>query len=262
MTGSAADRDAAIEWLRDVHTRVCDRVDPLPHGAAVHATAHPDYYDFNLLRLEQPADVTADEIAAVADRHYAGHGHRKAQVFDFALGERLRPRFEQLGWHPEGLVWMIHDGPAPNLPAGLRPEPATDEQVRPIRLSWVEPPHSPEGVAAFMPTDEEVGRLLGARNLILRDAAGEPIAFTRFLAFEGRAEVQNVFVSPDHRGRGLGGGLTAATVAQALAEGARRVFIVADAFGRPRELYSRLGFRPVWELFEFTRILREPGAAD
>jgi GNAT superfamily N-acetyltransferase len=66
--------------------------------------------------------------------------------------------------------------------------------------------------------------------------------------------VTNVFVAPPRRGAGLGGALTAATVRRAFDEGAERVLIVADAVGRPRELYARLGFRPVWTAHEFTRL--------
>lgn len=222
------------------------------------ATAYRDYYDFNTLRLEARAvEVSAEEIAGVADRLYDGYDHRKVEIFDFALGERLKPQFDALGWHSDGLVWMIHDGPAPAVTESLRPQRATDAEIRPLRLSWVEPPHTPEGVAAHLPTDEEVGRLLGARNLVLRDD-GEVVAYTRYLLIDGQAEVQNVFVSPERRGGGLGGALTAATVAQALADGARRVFILADAFGRPQHLYARLGFRAAWPQYDFTRILRHP----
>jgi GNAT superfamily N-acetyltransferase len=206
--------------------------------------------------------VTAAGLAEEAEALMDGLGHRKLEVFDFALGERLAPGFAELGWHAEGLVHMIHDGPAPRPEPGVRPEPATDEQVRPIRISWVEAPHTREEVAEHMPTDEAVGRVLGARNLVLRDGDGAIIAFTRYLAIGDLAEVQNVFVHPGHRGRGLGGTLTSATIARAMAEGARRVFIVADAFGRPRELYRRLGFRDAWESYEFVSILRPPAKSD
>ena len=255
-----SDREAACAWRVGLQERVCDRIETLPSGAAVFASAYPDYYDFNCLRLERTVQISADEIAAVADRLYDGYGHRKVEIYDFGLGERLKPRFDELGWHSDGLVWMVHDGPAPAIGEDVRPAPASDDEARPIRLTWVEPPHTAEAVAAHMPTDEEVGRLLGARNLVLRGDDGAPIAFTRYLLHEDLAEVQNVYVLPEHRGRGLGGHLTSATVAQALADGARRVFILADAFGRPQHLYARLGFRPVMKQYDFTRILRFPGS--
>ena len=254
------DREATLAWRLGLHERVCDRIEPLPSGAAVFATAYPDYYDFNCLRLERPAEVTARDVAEVADRLYEGYGHRQVEIYDFALGERVAPEFEELGWHRDGLVWMVHHGPAPEVPDAMRPEPATDEEARPFRLTWVEAPHTPESVAAHLPTDEEVGRLLGARNLVLRGQDGAPIAFTRYLMHGDEAEVQNVYVLPEHRGRGLGGQLTAATVAQALADGAERVFIVADAYGRPQHLYARLGFRPVLKQMDFVRIDRMVGS--
>ena len=55
---------------------------------------------------------------------------------------------------------------------------------------------------------------------------------------------------PALRGRGIGGALVAAA---ARAGGASETFIVADDEGDPKRLYQRLGFRPVWIQYEFTR---------
>jgi hypothetical protein len=103
--------------------------------------AHPGLYEANTLRLEEPAPTaTALEVAAWADRLMASLEHRKVEVFDDATGERLRPGFEALGWHPEVLVWMIHDGPPPAADSRLPVSPADDESIRPLRRRWVDPP--------------------------------------------------------------------------------------------------------------------------
>jgi hypothetical protein len=34
----------------------------------------------------------------------------------------------------------------------------------------------------------------------------------------------------------------------------RDLWIVADDDGRPKELYARLGFRPVWRMAQFTHV--------
>jgi GNAT superfamily N-acetyltransferase len=64
-----------------------------------------------------------------------------------------------------------------------------------------------------------------------------------------------VYVAPELRGHRTGGALVAAA---ARAAGAPETFIVADDEGDPKRLYRRLGFRPVWIQYEFTR--RPPAA--
>jgi GNAT superfamily N-acetyltransferase len=216
--------------------------------------AHPGLYEANTLRLEEPAPTaTALEVAAWADRLMASLEHRKVEVFDDATGERLRPGFEALGWHPEVLVWMIHDGPPPAADSRLPVSPADDESIRPLRRRWVDPPFTEQQVFDYLEIDKRVGLRLGARNLAAAGSEGEVIAFARYLLMDDSAEIQNVFVAPEHRGSGAGGALTTAAIARAFADGARRVFILADAKARPRQLYARLGFRPAWTCHEFLR---------
>ena len=49
-----------------------------------------------------------------------------------------------------------------------------------------------------------------------------------------------------------------AAIAQAQQAGVRELWIVADADDWPKELYGRLGFRPVWRP---AQIVRRPGSA-
>jgi ribosomal protein S18 acetylase RimI-like enzyme len=68
------------------------------------------------------------------------------------------------------------------------------------------------------------------------------------------AEITQVYVRADHRGRGLGTALTRAAI-DAAGE-VDDLWIVADDEGRPKALYERLGFRAVWTMVE---LLRMPG---
>jgi mycothiol synthase len=83
-------------------------------------------------------------------------------------------------------------------------------------------------------------------------AAGEPtdpIAFAQLEGIGSAAEVAQVYVHPDHRGRGVGTALTRAAIAAA--GDARDLWITADDEDRAKDLYARLGFRPVWTSMEF-----------
>jgi ribosomal protein S18 acetylase RimI-like enzyme len=65
------------------------------------------------------------------------------------------------------------------------------------------------------------------------------------------AEIAQVYVHPEHRGGGLGTALTRAAITAA--GPVSDLWIVADDEDRPKELYTRLGFRPAWTCMEFTR---------
>jgi GNAT superfamily N-acetyltransferase len=98
--------------------------------------------------------------------------------------------------------------------------------------------------------EEAVAAERGVRALIVRDDAGTPAGYVTFVTDGESAEVEQAYVTPALRGRGLGGVLVAAA---ARAAGARETFIIADDEGDPKRLYLRLGFRPVWIQHEFTR---------
>jgi len=79
-----------------------------------------------------------------------------------------------------------------------------------------------------------------------------PVGFAQLEREGGAAEITSVFVHPDQRGRGLGTAITRAAIAAA--GEVSDLWIVADDDDRPKELYARLGFRPVWKLVDFLRV--------
>jgi GNAT superfamily N-acetyltransferase len=197
-------------------------------------------------------DVTPEELAAASDRLLADFGHRKLEIQHEAAGARLRPGLEAIGFYGHRLLWMDHAG-LDALPAerGVEVAEVTPDVTRPLALAWVEPPHTPEEIAAHQVTVEEVNRRVGARYLaVLED--GEAIAYTiASRVGEDDWMVDALYVRPDRRGSGLGGALTVAAVRHAWEGGANAVGIVADDEGRPKELYARLGFRPAWVEHDF-----------
>src|SRR6187455_2092342 len=102
--------ERARAWLNGAQAAVCDVIEPWEHGTVVRATRHPTYWDYNLVRIEDDADITADELIRFADTALDGLAHRRAGFEVAPAGERIRAELEGRGWKATRLVWMLHEG--------------------------------------------------------------------------------------------------------------------------------------------------------
>jgi GNAT superfamily N-acetyltransferase len=228
---------------------VCDVIERWEHGTLVRATRLPDFFSYNAVRVEGAAAVGANAVVHAADVLLGDLGHRQVEVEDEVAGARLRPGLEALGWSAERLVWMSLRGAPPGPDFDEAPFAATHS----LRIEWaltVPGPSAADAAARFARVEEQAAELRGSRALLARDRAGEPTGFAVFVPGGSTAEIDQVYVRPGWRGRGIGGALVAAA---ARAAGAAETLIVADADGDSRRLYARLGFEPVWRQHVFTR---------
>jgi ribosomal protein S18 acetylase RimI-like enzyme len=240
----------ARDWVHSAQAAVCDVIEPWEHGTVVRATRHPTYWDYNLVRVEDDMDIAAGELVRAADAALDGLAHRRVG-FEFASrGEPIRAEMEELGWKVTRLIWMLHAGPVP-AETGLDVEQVHYDTVRHLRLAWLN---------EDFPTVDVTGHLDEAREVDMHRnpqvfAAfedGRPIGFAQLERAGDAAEVSSVYVDREHRGRGLGTSMTRAAIAAA--GDVSDLWIVADDEDRPKELYGRLGFRPVWSLLDFLRL--------
>jgi GNAT superfamily N-acetyltransferase len=211
----------------------------------------PEWWDFNSVRVEGPdPGIDAEALIGAADALQDGFRHRQIEVEDRAAGERLRPAFEERGWSVERLAWLSRRGPAPD---GEDFDEVPFADTRDLRVEWMRslPWMDDEAaIARFIAHEDAVADIRGTRTLVARDDSGAPIGYVAFAMQYDTAEVEQAFVTPTLRGRGLGGALVAAAVRAA---GASETFIVADDEGDSKRLYERLGFAPVWIEHVFLR---------
>jgi ribosomal protein S18 acetylase RimI-like enzyme len=205
----------------------------------------PAYWDGNFVRVER-GEHGAEALVAAADALLADARHRKLEIEDEALGARLRADFAAAGWQTERLALMHRAGPPPEAPAG--PVEVPYAATRDLRAEWYTGDElgSAEEMLAFAASQEPIAARRGLRAFVL----GDPPAAYATLARAGDAvEIDQLYVTPARRGRGLGATLVAAALA---AGGTASAWIEADDEDRPRALYERLGFATAWRRHAFT----------
>jgi hypothetical protein len=150
------------------------------------------------------------------------------------------------------LLWMRLQATPGGSPDPRVREVAYDD-VDELRMAWHLEDFPGQDGSAYFTQAREVAGLRGARVLALLEQ-GRPVAFTQFVADGDTAEITHVYVHPEHRGDGRGTAITRAGIAAAAGADVRDLWICADDEDRPKNLYARLGFRPVWTLNQFTRL--------
>jgi GNAT superfamily N-acetyltransferase len=188
---------------------------PWAHGTVLRTPSARGYWDYNLVRVEH-GELDAGGLAAAAEDLQGGLRHRKLEVEDEALG------------------------------AGLRPEFAA---TRDLRVEWYtgDDVAGAEDKRRFAAVQEPIAARRGLRAFVLGDP---PIAYVTLAQVGDAVEIDQLYVTPAQRGRGLGSTLVAAGLA---AGGTSAAWIEADDEDRPRALYERLGFVTAWVLHAFVR---------
>jgi ribosomal protein S18 acetylase RimI-like enzyme len=240
----------ARAWRTGSLRACCDRVEPWQHGTIFRATRYPSYYDLNVVLVEEPTAKTVAELCAAADAALAGLDHRLVEFTVASHAEPRREEFERREWRSLRLVWMRHVDDAPAVPAA-DVEEVPYEAVDDLRVRWHHEDFPGVDPSAFHLQAREVAMKRGARILAVREG-GDALAFAQ-LEHDGQsAEITEVYVRRDHRGRGLGTAVTAAAITAARAEG--DLWIIADDEARAKDLYARLGFRAVAKTMQFLRL--------
>jgi len=243
--------ERAREFWRGQQEAVCDVQEPWAHGTLLRATRHPNYYSYNMVRIEEEPAMDAAELARVADGALGDLRHRRIDFEQIEPAQARRADFEQMGWKATALVWMHHTDPASvAAEEGIEVEAVPYEAADGLRLAWHMEDY--DGYAydeSFRAGAQEIAEARDVRVLVVRDG-GEPVSFAQIERAGDQAEVTQVYVHPDHRGGGRGTAMTRAAIRAA--SDVQDLWIIADDEDRPKRLYERLGFTPVCRTMELT----------
>jgi GNAT superfamily N-acetyltransferase len=194
-----------------------------------------------------PGEATPDRIEAVAEELQGGMAHRRVVVQDQRAGERAAPELVARGWHSEPLALLARDGGLDPVEGPARAEEVPYGHVRGLRDEWLR--------SADWATDEELiaeaheadRRMFGATptRAFAAFEQGRPLAYALLLDDGRDGMLEDVYTTPEARGRGLSTSVIAAVLHASRGERHEAVFVPTDADGRARALYERLGFDPV-----------------
>jgi GNAT superfamily N-acetyltransferase len=165
------------------------------------------------------------------------------------IGAAVAPAFAAAGWQVSRHLLMAHEDLPPAAPDIV--EEVELEEVWPLRAEWMraEPWAHDAAVEAMLAWEHERAAVTGARAFCVRED-GRPVSMCLLLATAHADEVERVYTTPGHRGRGL----AYAVVARAIREaGDQLTFLFTDAHGAAQHLYARLGFRRAWVVYRFLR---------
>jgi ribosomal protein S18 acetylase RimI-like enzyme len=229
----------------------------------------PDIWEANRITAVTAASDEAIEcVLARAEREYADFGHRRFDV-DFTTPPAFEARLALDGYRAREFLVMVLDGDWQGRAAAADVRPCAEASAWAAfdalkRDDWRESARRlglQEGSVGGQIVDSHRRRCPPARYW-LAWIAGEPRGFLS--SWEGTAgvgQVEDLYVHPDARGRGLAVALIHHGVEDCRRTGAGPIVLVADADDTPRLAYARMGFRPVAVTRAYLRHVPAPASS-
>lgn len=240
----------ALKWARRPQDLICDQIEPWAHGSVYRTSCYPHYFDLNAVRVTNDPGMSAEELIELADRSLAGLEHRQIDFDSALVAEPLRPGFAAHGFKATRLVWMHFEGCRPSQ-TEIRGTEVPYDAVSALRVAWHQEDFPGRDGSEYHAHAREIRLALGTRTLTVYEDS-RPVAFAGLDIGDDETEIGGLYVLPQYRGHGRGTALTEAAITTA--GEVAHLWICADDEDRPKQLYARLGFRPVLTTTEFLRL--------
>jgi GNAT superfamily N-acetyltransferase len=227
-------------------------VQELEEGWAVRTPSLPEVWGLNHVRVRDA--ITPERAVGLCQEHLEGLGYHQLYVEHEPTGRRLAQALAPEGWKVEvELHSVLERGPDRETDTSGVMEPDEEDELALMRrwISEDETVHVTEdGLRQLLESQRLTWRARRARRLGIRDPDGALAGITLVFSAGPVAQVEDVYVIPEARGRGYARALV--TRAAALARPDHELtFIVADDDNWPKKLYAKLGFEPVGRTWLF-----------
>jgi GNAT superfamily N-acetyltransferase len=245
----------ALEFQRATLELVVERFEPIEPGWVVREPSVPLVWSANHVRIAHPVGFA--EALALADAHLGDLPYRQLMVEHEGAGRALEGQFAGAGWEVDRDL-LMELAAEPDRPAdtGLVIE-ADEDPVMALMRRWIGEDETieltPSGLDQVVEFTRLTARARGARLLGVPGEHGTLAGITMLFSDGVVAQVEDVYVVPEERGRGYARAMVMRATELAREAGHEFVFIVADADGWPRQLYRQVGFRPIGYGWSFHR---------
>lgn len=191
--------------------------------------------------LHEP--LGADAAEALADERMAGLPFRRLLASDAGLVSALVSR----GWRDEPVLLLGRDGALEPPRTEALAEEVPYGHVRGLRDEWIRSEPWAKGEEEVRDAHEADRRLFAGTptRAFATFERGRPLAYALLVDGGRDGMLEDVYTTPEARGRGLGTAVIAAVLHAARAERHELVFVPTAAAGGAGPLYERLGFEPL-----------------
>jgi GNAT superfamily N-acetyltransferase len=247
-----------VAFERTLAERLSTRTLPTAFGTAYLHDGFPRRFDSNYVWVDAPlAGVSAEALAAEADRALEGLGHRElSHVADGREARRLVPGLLHLGYRAERLLTMVQVR-EPDRPGDVSVEEVGADAIGPFLVrvnSEADGGAHASGAEMLSAFRNVLAERASARFFVVR-SEGEIVAIAELYPLADVAQVEAVYTLEGYRRRGFGRAVVLAASNAARDAGAEVVFLNADDEDWPKELYGKLGFD---ELRRFWSLVKPP----
>jgi GNAT superfamily N-acetyltransferase len=255
VTGTAPPRSAdtlarALAFLRENVTKTADEVRPIEAGWVVSTPSLPVVWAMNHLRVRLP--LTFETLVELADEQLAHSRYLQITLENQDAGPALEETFRAAGWKTDRELLMLWAA-APDREADTTVvvDAEEDEVLEMMRRWHGEDELNARALDQLVEYNRREARACGDRLLGVRSSDGQLVAICKLRSHESIAEVEDVYTVPEARGRGFGRAVVTRAVELARDAGRDLIFINADDNDWPKELYARIGFRPLGRIWQF-----------
>lgn len=248
--------ERAVAFHRDLAVRCATRTLDIPSGVAVYHDRLKRVWDLNLLWLDAVPDSTsAEELAAEAEALQGSFEHREVIVADETAGARLNSGLAALGWSVDPILFMSAGGTPDRPPAAHTVVEVDEPGQRAFREEWLYAWREDYGAGVVEQLLEHKRVIADAvdTRFFLAVVDGRPASICELYVHDGVAQIEDVGTLEAYRNLGLARAVVLHALDAARAAGCDLVFLEADADDWPKELYGRLGFRPIGLIYAFVR---------
>ena len=239
-----------VAFLRANLAKTADEAWAIEAGYVALAPSLPAVWSVNQVRVALPLGFEA--VVALAEEQLATTPYLHIVLEHQDAGPALEDVFRGAGWKAEREVLMqLSAEPDRKIDTSAVIDAGEDEVAEMMQRWYSEDQLRPNELEQLTEFSRRESRACGDRLLGVRSIDGALLAITKLRSAGSMAQVEDVYAAPEARGRGFARALVTRAVELARAGDHDLIFIIADDNDWPKDLYARIGFRPLGRLWLF-----------